>query len=106
MEHLNVPVSTVPYVQRRIVQWGECDPAGIVYTPRFLDFVLEAMEGWQRQVLGVDWTKLNSELAMGMPVVHAELDFHSPLRGGDELDLEVTVARLGRSSIAFGSRDG
>lgn len=95
------PVATVPYVHRRIIHWGDCDPAGIIYTPRFLDFALEAVEGWQRQVLGLDWYKLKSELGMGMPIVHASLDFLDTVKPGEELDIEVLVTRLGRSSIEF-----
>ena len=101
MEMLDRPISAAPYVQRRIVQWGECDPAGVIYTPRILDFVLEAVDGWLRQVLGADWHKLKTELGMGMPTVHASLDFMSTLKASDELDVEVRVARLGRSSIEF-----
>jgi 1,4-dihydroxy-2-naphthoyl-CoA hydrolase len=34
-------------------------------------------------------------------MVHAEADFHAPLRLGDHVDVEVSVARLGTRSITF-----
>ncbi len=37
------PAATVPYVHRRTVHWGDRDLVGIIYTPRFLGFVLDAM---------------------------------------------------------------
>ncbi len=37
------PVATIPYVHHRTVPWGDRDPAGIIDTPRFLGFVLDAM---------------------------------------------------------------
>ena len=90
-----------PVVYRRRVQWGEGDPAHIVYTPRFLDFVMEALEEWWRGVVGVDWYRLNMDLHMGAPVVHVELDFSASVKPGDLLHLTVLVERLGRASVTF-----
>lgn len=90
-----------PVVYRRRVRWGEGDPACIVYTVRFLDFVMEAIEEWFREVLGVDWYELNLDLGMGSPVVHLELDFSAPVKPGDVLEIPVLVQRLGGSSITF-----
>ncbi|MDH3966294.1 MAG: acyl-CoA thioesterase, partial [Rhodospirillales bacterium] len=59
----------------RRVKWGDCDPAGIIYTPRVLDYAMETLEAWNREVLGVPWMKLNWEMSMGWPTVRAELDF-------------------------------
>lgn len=90
-----------PVVYRRRVRWGEGDPAHIAYTVRFLDFVMEAIEEWFREVLGVDWYELNLDLGMGSPVVHLELDFSAPVKPGDVLEIPVLVQRLGGSSITF-----
>ena len=51
----------------RRVSWGDCDPAGIIYTPRVLDYAMETLEAWNREVLGIPWIKLNREMSMGMP---------------------------------------
>ncbi|MGA8291299.1 MAG: hypothetical protein WB820_02120, partial [Rhodoplanes sp.] len=34
------------FTVRRIVNWGDCDPAGIVYTPRVLDYVCETIDAF------------------------------------------------------------
>lgn len=46
-----------------------------------------------------------------MPAVHAESAFHAPLRYGDTIRIETSVARLGRRSAVlryrmFRTRDG
>ena len=37
----------------------------------------------------------------GMPLVHAEADFESPVRYGDRLRIELTVERVGKKSLTF-----
>lgn len=90
-----------PYSYRRTVRWGDCDPAGIVYTPRVFDYVLEAMEGWYRDVVGIDWVTLNQGMGMGAPTVRAECDFMRAPRPDQVLDLEVRIERVGRGSLTF-----
>jgi len=41
-----------PLTVRRRVLWGECDPAGVVYTPRFADYAASARDYWFRHKLG------------------------------------------------------
>ena len=88
-----------PFIVHRTVLWRDCDPAQIVYTPRFLDFVAEAVEGWFRHVFGVDWYGFRETRNVGIPAVHTSLDFSSPVRSGDELSLTVLVDKVGRSSL-------
>jgi YbgC/YbaW family acyl-CoA thioester hydrolase len=91
----------IPYVQKRIPKWSETDSAQIVYTARFVDYAMDAIEGWFRDVLGVDWFLMNTELDMGTPFVKIEMEFKSPLTPHDELEVRVLVDRLGSSSFTF-----
>ena len=34
------------YQTKRMVRWGDCDPAGIIYTPKAIDYALETIENW------------------------------------------------------------
>ena len=88
----------VPYTIRRTIGWGECDPAGIVYTPRFLDFCVEAAETWFADVTGWHWNRLRLERDLGSPVVRVEMDFIAVLAPEDRLDLTVRLGAIGRSS--------
>lgn len=93
--------ATAPFVHRRRILWGETDAARIAYTARFLDFAMEAVEGWFRERLGAGWYELNLDHGVGTPFVHASLDFRSPVTPRDELESTVVLARLGGSSLRF-----
>lgn len=83
------------------VRWGDCDPAGIIYTPKVLDYAVELVEVWNREVLGVSWMKLYFEMHMGTPTVRAEVEFLSPPAPDHEIISEIRVEKLGNSSITF-----
>jgi 4-hydroxybenzoyl-CoA thioesterase len=100
---LNIPLPQSGDIQplrvTRKVSWGDCDPAGIIYTPRVLDYAMETLEAWNRDILGVPWIKLNRELSMGFPTVRAEMDFLSAPAVDDEVVLTLKVEKLGHSSL-------
>jgi len=98
----------IPYIQKRIPKWSETDGAQIIYTARFVDYAMDAIEGWFRDVLKVDWFRMNTELDMGTPFVKIDMDIKSPLTPHHELTVCVLVERMGRSSLTFcviGTRD-
>ena len=101
--------SQVPFVHRRTPTWGETDGARIVYTVRFVDYAMDAIEGWFREVMQLDWFRMNTELDMGTPFVKIDMDIKSPLTPHDTLEVCVLVERMGRSSLTFnvvGKRNG
>jgi 4-hydroxybenzoyl-CoA thioesterase len=90
------------FVHIRDIVWGDADPAGIVYTPRYSHFALEAIEAWMLARLGTDWFRLQFQQGGSTPFVHMELDFRASLRPYDRLHTEVTLRRIGRTSLDFG----
>lgn len=94
-------LETGPFTVTRTVRWGDCDPAGIIYTPRVLDYAMEILESWYREVVGVPWLTLNREMSMGAPTVRVELDFLGAPVPDQDLVLDLVVEDLGRSSITF-----
>ncbi|WP_020408310.1 acyl-CoA thioesterase [Hahella ganghwensis] len=85
----------------RKVLFGDCDPEGIVYTPRFTYFALEAIH----EALG-EWLEgpgLRNLMRFGIlpPARALTLEFLHPVTWDDELAIEVRVAELGESSITF-----
>ena len=86
------------------VSWGDCDPAGIVYFPRFFEKFHEAMEQWFGQGLGLPYDELIVGRRLGLPSVHTEADFAVPCHFGDRLVVQMRVLRLGRSSLELGYR--
>ncbi|MGE5546664.1 MAG: acyl-CoA thioesterase [Solirubrobacterales bacterium] len=88
------------YSEKRMVAWGDCDPAGILYTPRVYDYCTEALDNFFRTVLGCDWVALLAG-GNGQPMVHTECDYLKPMRPGLELTVTVTVTATGRSSVTY-----
>jgi 4-hydroxybenzoyl-CoA thioesterase len=92
---------TAPYLHHRVITWGDTDAAQIVYTVRFFDFAMEAIEGWFRAVLGLDWYTLNIDQHIGTPFVNVSMDISTPLTPRDRLCCAVHVERLGRASLTL-----
>ena len=88
-----------PFVHRRTIVWGDTDPAAIVYTGRFLDFMLEAIEALMRERIGADWYRMTVDDKVGTPFVNVGLDFKSPVTPREPLDIRVLVSRVGRTSV-------
>jgi 4-hydroxybenzoyl-CoA thioesterase len=86
------------------IRFGDIDHAGIVYYPRFLHYFHVALEEFFGQALGIDYPILIDEHRIGLPTVHLEADFLRSLRYGDQIEVEVTVLKIGKSSITFGYR--
>lgn len=87
-------VSTVPLVVRRRVRWSECDPAGVVYTANFADYVIAAAELFYGALFGTTPQRAKREQGFGTPSRALELDFRRSLRPDDEFDMRVRVADL------------
>ena len=86
------------------IRFGDIDHAGIVYYPRFLHYFHVALEEFFGLQLGIEYPILIDEYRIGLPTVHLETDFRRPLRYGDQIEVEVSVLKIGKSSITFGYR--
>ncbi|MCI2807056.1 acyl-CoA thioesterase [Eoetvoesiella caeni] len=93
--------SVAPFIHRRTIRFGETDAAAIVYTARFFEYALDAIDAWYVEVVTVSLYSLNMEHNISCPFVHASIDFKSALRPGDELAVTVLVQKHGRSSLSF-----
>ena len=88
-------------VNRRTVriEWGDCDPAGIVYYPRYFEMINLTIEEWFRAGLGWDFHRMHEIDDRGVPTARIEVEFKAPSRLGDVLDWSLTVKRIGTSSL-------
>lgn len=85
-------VSERPLVVRRRVKWGECDPAGVVYTATFADYVISAAELFYGALLGTTPQRAKSEQGFGTPSKALSFEFIRSLRPDDAFDMTVRVA--------------
>ena len=91
----------VPYVTERKIRFSHCDPAGIVYFVNFFDMVSGCVEDWFGEAIGFTFNQMHLEQRLGFPIVNTGCEFFRPCRLGDQLLLELVIAKLGRSSIEF-----
>jgi len=85
------------------VRFGDEDHARIVYYPRLFHFFHVAFEDFFNEQ-GHPYRHVIDVERVGWPAVHVEADFEQAVRFGDELDVDVWVARVGRSSATFAYR--
>ena len=86
---------------RRQIRFSHCDPGGIVYFPHYFEMVYEAVEDWFDAALEPNLESSLRQQGAGFPTINTQCDFFKPSRVGDVMDFEISVARLGRSTIEF-----
>lgn len=94
-------MSLEPYSHECVVHWGDCDPAGVVYTPRVFDYFMQALEAWYVAYLGYNFFEMRTERNTGNPTVRTECDYLTVLRAGQEFTLELRIEKVGGASIKF-----
>jgi 4-hydroxybenzoyl-CoA thioesterase len=91
------------YLAQRKVRFGDCDPAGIVYFPRYFEMLNGVIEDWWQDI-GLSWATVLPQRDIVTPVSHLEAQFLRPSRHGDHLDIVLTIEALTRSSIRLALR--
>jgi 4-hydroxybenzoyl-CoA thioesterase len=81
------------------VEWGHCDPAGIVFFPRYFEW-FDACTAALFEAAGFEKRALREAFGIaGIPLVDARARFLRPSSFGDTVVVESRVARWGRSSF-------
>lgn len=83
-----------------MVRFHEVDRAGIVYFARPFEWCHVAYEELLHELFGgvepiftvKDW---------GTPLVHAQADYRRPFKLDERVQIDVTVARVGRGSVEY-----
>jgi len=82
-----------------VIEWGQCDPAGIVYYPRYFDIFNEstvqlfAAAGYEKKQMQRDFG------IIGYPMITTNATFHSPCTYSDRIVIRSGVIGWGRSSF-------
>ena len=82
------------------IEWGQCDPAGIVFNARF--FEMFDVNTWLlfESALGVTAHQLADTFGIiGIPLVDARANFLRSPKFGDEVELTSQVTEFRRSSF-------
>jgi 4-hydroxybenzoyl-CoA thioesterase len=82
------------------IEWGHCDPAGIVFNSRFFEFFDWGTWILFEAALGVRPPDLAGDFGiMGIPLVDAGARFLAPARFGDVVEMTSQVSEFRRSSF-------
>jgi 4-hydroxybenzoyl-CoA thioesterase len=82
------------------IEWGYCDPAGIVFNSRFFELFDRATWALFEKGLGIGRAELFAAFdIIGHPIVDARATFHHPVWFGDVVELCSTVRAFRRSSF-------
>ena len=87
------------YLTTRTVRFSHCDPAGIIFYPRYFDLIHEAKEDWFRDALDWPFAHMLGRMQQGFPIVRLEADFRGRSRMGEELTIALTCPVIGKSSL-------
>jgi 4-hydroxybenzoyl-CoA thioesterase len=86
------------------IEWGQCDPAGIVFYPQYL-IMFDTSTGLLFARTGLTAAEIRSRHGIiGMPLVEQGTKFLAPCRFDDEIILESEVGEWGRSSFTVWHR--
>jgi 4-hydroxybenzoyl-CoA thioesterase len=82
------------------IEWGDCDPAGIVYYPRYLAFFDACTAGlFERALAMTKQDYLKAYQFDGHPLLNTHLRFVIPTTFGDDVTIESTIAEFRHSSF-------
>jgi 4-hydroxybenzoyl-CoA thioesterase len=97
----NGPRKTCAYEAEIPVRFADCDAAGIVFYPRYLEMFNGLVENWFRDELQFSFTEIVTNRGWGLPTVHLEVDFVAPSRFDETLSATLTVRRVGTTSMGL-----
>ena len=82
------------------IEWGHCDPAGIVFNPRFFEFFDASSWLLFEAALGVKAEKLTAVYGIfGIALVDARANFLKPVKFGDAIEITSRMSEFRRTSF-------
>lgn len=85
----------------RLVEWADTDAAGIMHFSAYFLFMEEAEHEFLRsRELSVTMMR-DDQTTISWPRVSASCDFQGSARFEDQLDIDVSIERLGRKSVTY-----
>ena len=87
-------------IRKTRIEWGDCDPAGIIYYPRYFAIFDASTAHLIERATGMKKIEyLKAYDFIGHPVLETRAQFRLPTRFGDEVEIESRIAACGRSSF-------
>lgn len=83
------------------IEFNHCDPAGIVFYPRYFEMTNSVCENFFADVAGRSFASMHRGAQNGVPTVRIEADFMAPSYLGDKVTFSLKITKLGRRSITL-----
>lgn len=80
------------------IEFNHCDPAGIVFYPRYFEMLNSVVENFFRDVARHPFEAMMLD-ETGVPTARVEMTYTAPSRLGEVLTWHLKVARLGRAAL-------
>lgn len=81
------------------IEWGDCDPAGIVYYPRYCAYFDNCTAALFERAGLPKHEMLKTYSIVGIPMVDLKIRFIAPSRFGDEVVVESCITEWKKSSF-------
>ena len=81
------------------IEWGDCDPAQIVYFPRYFAYFDNCTTALFKKAGLSKREMLKTYNIIGIPMVDVHASFRAPSRFGDDVVVESEITELRRSSF-------
>ena len=91
----------MPFTHRLRVRYNECDPQNIVFNAHHLAYADVALTELQREAFG-SYAQMVEVHGVDLVVAEARVRYRGPARFDDLLDVTLTVADLGTTSMTIG----
>jgi acyl-CoA thioester hydrolase len=91
-----------PFRHQVRVRYAECDPQGVVFNAHYLAYFDTSITELWRTALGGYQAMLDR--GVDVVVAEAQVRFRAPARFDDVLTLEISIRRLGNTSITSAHR--
>jgi len=87
------------------IEWGQCDPAGIVFFPRYFEMFDVSTAALLSAALGGSMAEIIVRHGiLGWPMVASEAEYLAPCSFGDAIVIHSEISRIGRSSFGVHHR--
>ena len=89
------------FIYRQKVMFQHCDPAGIVFYPRYFEMLNSCVETWFDTALSYSFATMHLKEKVGVPTVSLHSEFVAPSFLEDELEFALSVSEIGTKSITL-----
>jgi YbgC/YbaW family acyl-CoA thioester hydrolase len=91
----------MPFKTSRVILFGDCDPAGVIYTPRIAHFVVEAALEFLSHALEAPAARRLFAMGILPPARALSMEFLHPMVWDQRIDIEVSVKEIRDHSFSL-----